>query len=191
VRIDRGAQILSRLPSDQLHRIEATFGVELHLEPILRQATSWVGSRAHAYELRPEFIEAAKEKGKSPYDLYRRRWQLNWNVVRALVEISDASDVGGAIKSEYTILSDLYHALGACRTGVQIAWIVSSGASVGYVIAGGSIRGMGLTLLITLVITLAMFWVFHRTRGSTWSSAQAAMTLGLTGLFKRRPELLG
>lgn len=191
VRIDRGAQILASLPAGQRKQIEAAFDVRLELDPILQRATSWAGSQAHAYELRPSFVAAAKQRGENPYTLYRKQWQLNWNVVRALVEISDGSDIGGAIKSEYTILSDLYHALGACRTGVQIAWSISSAACVGYVIAGEGLGASLLSVALTLIVAAAMFWVFHRTRGSTWSSAQAAMTLGLTGLFKRRPDLLG
>jgi hypothetical protein len=191
VRIDRGAQILSRLPADQLGRIEETFGVKLHFDGILKRSDSWVGSRAHAYELRSEFIEAAKNEHVNPHDRYRRRWQLNWNVVRALVEISDSGEIGGAIKSEYTILSDLYHALGACRTGVQLAWATSTLAAIGYVIAGESVTGAVLTIAATTLFAAILFWVFHRTRGNTWSSAQAALALGLTGLFKRQPELLG
>lgn len=190
VRIDRGAQILSRLPGDQLERIEATFDVSLHLDGILKRSGSWVGTGAHAYELRQEFIEEAEREGVSPRDRYRRRWKLNWDVVRALLELSDGGDVGSSIKSEYTSLSDLYHALGACRTGIQLAWMLSSLVCVGYVLAGESLFGAVLTIAVTLLFSLLLFWVFHRARGNTWSSAQASMALGLTGLFRRHPELL-
>lgn len=191
VRIDRGAQILSRLPGDQLRQIERMFDVDLHFDGILKRSGSWVGARAHAYELRPEFIKEAEEEGVSPRDRYRRRWKLNWDVVRALLELSDGGDVGGSIKSEYTTLSDLYHALGACRTGIQLAWALSSLVCISYIIAGEWVVGAVLTIMITFLFSAVLFWVFHRARGSTWSSAQAAMALGLTGLFRRHPELLG
>ncbi len=188
VRIDRGAQVLSRLPSEQLERVEALFGVELDLEPILRREETWLGRRAHAYRLRDEFV--AQGKGDDAYERYRLRWQENWNIVRALVEVSDGGDSLGALKSEYTTLSDIYHALGACRAGVQLAGVVSIATCLLYALNGDIATSIAMAA-ITLVTTLALFWVFHRTRGHTWVSAQESLKLGLTALFKRRPELLG
>lgn len=187
VRIDRGAQVLSKLPPEQLDHIKALFGVKLDLNPILTPEETWLGKRAHAYRLREEFVTEAKANAQ---ERYRDRWQENWNVVRALVEISDGSDVGGAIRSEYTTLSDIYHALGACRAGAQLAWIVSAVACISYIVDGQGVWNSLLTMAITLFVTLIVFWVFHRARGHTWVSAQESLKFGLTALFKRQPDLL-
>lgn len=186
VRVDRGAQVLFLLPLEQRRRIEALFGVKLKLHSILDPEPTWLGRRAHAYRLKEEFIA----EGPRPLERYRDRWQENWNIVRALVEISDASELGGAIRAEYTTLSDIYHALGACRAGAQLAWIVSFIASSAYVVDGQSVWGSLSTMALTFVITLILFWVFHRARGHTWVSAQESLKFGLTALFKRRPDLL-
>jgi hypothetical protein len=191
VRIDRGAQVLKGLPEEQLKKIESTFGVTLAVsKPVLYKLETRLGKVAHAYVLQRDYVEAAKKDGVKPYDRYKERWQIHWNVVRALIEISEDGDRGGTIRSEYTILSDLYHALGACRTGVLLAWFISLFACIGYLFSGGSWGGVLGTLSITAAVGTVFFFVLHRARGNTWASAQAALTLGLTGLFKRHPELL-
>jgi hypothetical protein len=187
VRIDRGRQILALLPLDQQARIAKLFDVELKLDSILDPELSWLGKRAHAYRLKEEFLAHA---GPNYLQQYRDRWQENWNIVRALVDLSDSTDVGGAIRSEYMTLSDIYHALGACRAGVQLAWLVSTTACIAYIIDGQSFWGSALTMVLTLVTTLILFWVCHRARGHTWVSAQESLKFGLTALFKRRPDLL-
>lgn len=187
VRIDRGAQVLALLPVEQQQQISGLFGVDLQLEAILEPEPSWLGRRAHAYRLTDAFVS---ESRSDALERYRNRWQENWNIVRALVEISDGSEIGGALRSEYITLSDIYHALGACRAGVQLAWIVSFVASTAYVVDGQSAVGSALTMGLTLVATLSLFWVFHRARGHTWVSAQESLKFGLTALFRRRPDLL-
>lgn len=186
VRIDRGRQILALLPPDQQVRVAKLFDVELQLDEILDEEGSWLGRRAHAFSLKYKYW--AQEP--KPFERYRDRWQENWNIVRALVEISDSTDAGGAIRSEYMTLSDIYHALGACRAGIQLAWLVSATACIGYIIDGQSFWGSVLTLVLTLFATLVLFWIFHRARGHTWVSAQESLKFGLTALFKRRPDLL-
>lgn len=186
VRIDRGRQILALLPPDQQARISKLFGIELKLDSILYQERSWLGRRAHAFSLKYEYWA----EGPDPLGRYRDRWQENWNIVRALVEISDSTDAGKAIRSEYMTLSDIYHALGACRAGVQLAWVVSALACIAYIFDGQSFWASLLTMMLTLIATLVLFWVFHRARGHTWVSAQESLKFGLTALFKRRPDLL-
>jgi hypothetical protein len=186
VRIDRGRQILALLPPDQQASVGKLFNVVLQLDSILDQEQSWLGKRAHAFSLKYEYWA----KGPDPLDRYRDRWQENWNIVRALVEISDSTDAGAAIRSEYMTLSDIYHALGACRAGVQLAWLVSASACIAYIVDGQSFWGSALTMVLTLLATLVLFWVFHRARGHTWVSAQESLKFGLTALFKRHPDLL-
>lgn len=186
VRIDRGHQILALLPSDQQALIAELFGVTLKLEEILEPERSWLGKRSHAYKLKDEF---RIQEGRDYLQRYRDRWQENWNIVRALVEISD-SNGGGAIRSEYITLSDIYHALGASRAGVQLAWLVSTAACFAYAIDGQSLWGILLTIALTSITTLVLFWVCHRARGHTWVSAQESLKFGLTALFKRCPDLL-
>lgn len=191
VRVDRGAQVLKDLPDQQLRRIEETFDCTLSVrKKVLHKVKTPLGLVAHAYVLKREYIKEAEREGAEPYQRYRKRWEDHWNVVRALVEISEVGETSGAIRSEYTILSDLYHALGACRTGVLLAWFTTLFACVGYLFAGGSFSGVLWTLLSTAALAAIFFFVLHRARGNTWTSAQAALTLGLIGLFKRRPDLL-
>lgn len=187
VRIDRGAQVLALLPSDQQQRIADLFGVTLQLESILEPEVTWLGKRSHAYRLTSSFVSKNK---KTAHRRYRDRWQENWNIVRALVELSDGKDIGGSLKSEYTTLSDIYHALGACRAGVQLAWIVSAIACIAYILDGQSIWGSIASMIISFIVTLVLFWVFHRARGHTWVSAQESLKFGLTALFRQNPELL-
>ena len=187
IRIDRGAQVLSALSAGQRAAVADLFEVELSLEPAAEPVRSGVGRRLRALELRDDY----RFMHEDPEGHYRRRWRTNWDVMRVLVEISDGSDVGAVIKAEYTILSDLYHALGACRTGVQVAWGVSLIISLGYVLEGnGELSDAMAAAALGGVPSALLAWIFHRTRGQTWMSAQAALKLGLVGLFKRRPDLL-
>jgi hypothetical protein len=193
VRSDRGANVLEGLPVKQLAEIENLFGVELNLDaPTLEKVNTWLGRTAHAHVLAPAFVKAALEAKEHPYERYRKRWSEHWNIVRALIEISDDStNSGSALRSEYTTLSDLYHALGACRIGVLLAEFTSIFAGIGYGMSGGSWWGALANFGVVVVIGTAFFFIFHRARGNTWLSAQHSLTLGLTGLFRRQPGLLG
>ncbi|HEV7399200.1 MAG TPA: hypothetical protein VGN84_02915 [Solirubrobacterales bacterium] len=191
VRIDRGAQVLKGLPDEQLAQIGLIFGTKLEVtESVLHKVKTPVGNIAHAYVLHHKYLEEAIKDGVSAYSRYQTRWKGHWNVVRALVEISEEGDLSGAIRSEYMILSDLYHALGACRTGVLLAWSISLFACIGYLIAGSSVIAVFATLALTAGLAAIFFFVLHRARGNTWTSAQEGLTLSLSGLFKRKPELL-
>lgn len=156
------------MPNASRRRIQAPICPE-KCHRAVRRTALWLVTR-----LRPANYTCRGENGKS-----------------GLVEISDSTDAGAAIRSEYTTLSDIYHALGACRAGIQFAWIVSASACIAYIIDGQSFWASVLTMVLTLLATLVLFWVFHRARGHTWVSAQESLKFGLTALFKRRPDLLG
>lgn len=192
VRVDRGARVLSSLPAEQQRRIEGLFDVELELEWILRLEQTRLGELAHAYRLGDEFIAANED---DPYEAYRLRRQKHSNVLRSLVGIGDGVELGNTIKSEYTTLSDIYHALGACRTGVQLAGLGSLIIillSVMFEWPGFwcGLLAVGVTSIVTGAVTAALLWVFHQTRRNSWNSAEVFLQLSLTALFKRHPELL-
>lgn len=192
VRMDRGAEVLKGLPSEQLAEIETFFGLALAFDDITRKVDTRLGRTAHAYEFTPGYVKKAEAEGRMPYDIYKKLWQDHWNIVRALVEIgADDMTTGSVIRSEYMILSDFYHALGACRIGVLLAESTSIIASVIYVFYGGSWVGSLGMIGVTILVGTAFFFIFHRARGNTWASAQRELSLGLTGLLKRNPGLLG
>lgn len=60
----------------------------------------------------------ANEELNSAYDT---RWRDNWLVVMAALDVGEDRDSLAEIKREYTNLSDIYHALGACRTALAAA----------------------------------------------------------------------
>ncbi len=185
VRIDRGAQVLVRLPLEQRERIEAFFEVELDLRPsVERRSGSWIGKLVPVYDLLPEYVERLETP---PQAAYRQRWRQNSDVLNELVEISQTNGEKVRIMDSF----DRCEALGACRIGTQVAWLVSALACVAYVFAGGRIWGSLVALLATGLCAVLLVLVFHYARGRTWESGHAVIALHLRGLLKRRPDLLG
>ena len=60
------------------------------------------------------------ERGKPDDDTYAKQWYRNAHAVRCLAN-SIAVSGDGEIKKEYSALTDIYHALGACRIAVAMA----------------------------------------------------------------------
>ena len=58
---------------------------------------------------------------------YHERFIRHWSIVVSMLDFTCGFQHAGAIKNEYTSGSDIYHALGAARTGIVGAWYVSLG----------------------------------------------------------------
>jgi hypothetical protein len=193
VRADRGWQVLRSLAPSQVWALQKIFATEIDTKdphrPIERPKSlfkepckavmHWLG----LLELTGPMADLPMGQRQ---EAYQRRWYANWGVLRSIVDIAGAVPESSQIKSEYTTLSDIYHALGAARTAVTIAWVVIVGVSIPHLqrISAeplGSLAG----LLAISAMTLALGLILHFARNQTWKSASAALRLGLRWLFWR------
>lgn len=60
-------------------------------------------------------------------NFYHERFIRHWSIVVSMLDFTCGFQNAEAIKNEYTSGSDIYHALGATRTGIVGAWYVSLG----------------------------------------------------------------
>lgn len=123
---------------------------------------------------------------------YEERWYDNWDVLRAMLEAAVDFPGGSELKSEYVVLSDVYHALGACRTACSVAWLSSA-----VVVAVCLFTDPGTDLLRSILsIVLAggvssLLWlVLNQTRRQTWKSAEKSLVYGLRYFLTRNPGFL-
>lgn len=136
-----------------------------------------------------------KIEAERVYREYDGRWQRNWAVMRSLIEVASMKDEGKPMRSEYTLLSDIYHALGACRTAVELSWVLSLGvllacASFGQIASDQQLLRIAGAIAVPLVAAFALFALFHKTRRATWNSAQLSLEMSLNAIFRKYPDLL-
>lgn len=159
----------------------------------------WAGGKLGIRELAPEFIErwpfkdapTPKEEWRQAAAFYKRRWRTNWDIVVALVEAAAEYPDTASIKAEYTILSDLYHALGACRTACSLAFALSTMTLILCVLIGDfdpwrMAVGIGLSFLLCSGLWLLL----NHSRRQTWKAASKMMRHGFRRLMNRHPEFL-
>jgi hypothetical protein len=166
------------------------------LKKLLRRLGGTLGVR----ELSPEFIHrwpfnegspTPVEEWERAKEFYELRWRTNWDVVVALVEAAAAYPDTGSIKGEYTILTDLYHALGACRTACALAFWISS-VSIGiYTLTAHANAAKGLGAIgLGLIFCVSLWLLLNYSRHQTWRAAAQMMRHGFRRLIKRHPEFL-
>lgn len=192
VRLDRGSQILHHLEPDQVAALNEIFKANLDVsKPYdrVRNPGWWF-----AHPRRKFYFWAGKLKlnqnwlGSEDKDerrrCYERRWHENWDVLRAVLDISGSIRGSGQIKHEYTILSDLYHALGASRKAITFGWLAI--VLLAIVHFGriennypGSLKGLAVITVLTALVNSALY----RTRRRTWKSAAASLQFSLRWLF--------
>jgi hypothetical protein len=190
IRLDRGSQILSVFSSQQIEALEEVFGVTLDITKPHRRAQRGLARVVPLLELSNAY-RAQFESPARAAEQYRSRWYQNWDVLRALVDICESTEATRGIKREYTTLSDLYHALGASRTALWVAWVASTIVTLIYVANGhGNLETGLLSVVGGLVLTSAGLVVLHQTRRQTWMSAQASLKFGLLWIFDNHPQLL-
>jgi hypothetical protein len=173
-------------------RLDASKG----LKKLLRRMGGALGIR----EMSPEFIErwpfdagspAPDEEWDRAKDFYEHRWRTNWDVVVALVEAAAGYPDTGSIKGEYTILTDLYHALGACRTACALSFSIAT-VSIGlYTLVAHIDLILGLeAMAIGFAFCLSLWLLFNYSRRQTWRAAAQMMRHGFRRLINRHPEFL-
>ena len=197
VRRDRGAEVLAQLPSAQLHELREVFGAELDIEEVheevpkaslLRHPAHSLFYRLHLLQLSDDWNEDLEESEREKR--FCTRWYENWDVMRALVDVAGA-DANTQLKQEYTTLSDLYHAIGASRAAVVIAFFVAAIDLAAHPTRiGDHPVGSASGFAAIFAISLALWWVFHRARGNTWRSASRSLGLGLRWFYFNRQKLV-
>ena len=141
--------------------------------------------------INPDDPLANREAYKLAADRYEKRWYRNWDALRALIDQAKSVPEGEVVKNEYTTLSDIYHALGACRTAATMAWVVSAILLALNVSWGGADPGdAAIAVLVTGLVSAFLWWVLNETRRQTWKSAQRALQYGLRYVLHRHPNLL-
>ena len=124
--------------------------------------------------------------------IYADNWRENWTVFRSLLDLAASHAEAKELKTEFTTLSDIYHALGASRLAVPVGWLIG----VIYAVAGYTPRVLDHLLRVIfaaalmLVVCTFVFWVLHRARRATWRSALACAHYGLTWCFATHPEFM-
>lgn len=185
------AELRGTIPVARRDRLDASKGI--------KWAIRWLGGQLRMRELSPEFIQRWPfdqapdpdqewEQAKAFYEL---RWRTNWDLAVALIEAAAEYPDTASIKHEYTILSDLYHALGACRTACSLAFWVTLLITMAYVlIASGDFWCAAFTLGIGAGICLGLWLLLNHSRQQTWRAASKMIRHGFRRLINRHPDFL-
>jgi hypothetical protein len=197
VRADRGWQILKGFSPGQIETLEKIFGEAIDLtephdfvpraRPWYRHPVQKLRRMLGLLEIKSD-IEDIEERRK----LYERRWYYNWDILRAILDITGSISGSSQIKSEYTTLSDIYHSLGAARTAVALSWTM-----VVLLVASdferwqGELVGSLVGVLVISTLTLFLYFVLHTARRRTWKSASASLRLGLRWFFLKYADEIG
>jgi hypothetical protein len=201
VRADRGWQILRGFDPAQIETLEKIFGDTIEVDephdfvprcgPWYRHPVHKVKRMLGLLEIKGQLTEVTMDKRERQKE-YEHRWFFNWDVLRAILDISASVSGSTQIKSEYTTLSDIYHALGATRTAIAWGWVIAMVVALSH---RGRIEdgllGSALGLIVTLAVTLALYLVLHTSRRRTWKSAAASLRLGLRWFFLKYADELG
>jgi hypothetical protein len=166
---DRGAEILGPLPPDRLAQLRHRFGARLDVR-------RWYAHRPRKPYATPVLDEAAIRAAYPTSDD-----GLAWSgaaapkpiigtrtgpVFRSLLDLAASHAEAKELKTEFTTLSDIYHALGASRLAVPVGWLLG----VTYAVAGYTPRVLDHLLRVVFAAALMfavcvfVFWVLHRAR---------------------------
>lgn len=195
VRADRGWRILSSLEPSQVGALEAIFNVDIDVEEpyeVVADPKHWYRNPRQKLQHSLRMLELTGRMREKPMvgdqrkRAYERRWYANWDVLRSILDIAGTIPGSSQIKTEYTVLSDLYHALGAARTAVVSAWSLVLVLAVTHLgrIGDNWWRSFGGAIAIS-VITWTLYFILHAARRRTWKSASSSLRLGLRWLFWR------
>ena len=189
VRLDRGSQVLSNFEDGQIEVLRELFGAPLDVSKPYSRDRAWLVRRVGMLKLDAGYISRFESR-RAAQDAYRDRWYDNWDVLRAVVDISEAREATRGIKREYVNLSDLYHALGATRTALMGGWLF---ALAGCGAAAIHRHERALDWLIGAacfsVASACAVGVIHQTRRQTWTSAWKSLLYGLRWVFDHHPDL--
>lgn len=198
VRADRGARILGSLEESQIKSLETIFDTDICTQEPYDKVPApegpWYQSplqRAqhllHMLQLDDEFEQIGDLKERR--EAYEGRWYANWDVLRAILDIAGSIPGAAQVKTEYTVLSDIYHSLGAARTAVMWGWGVVIFLALTHVgrLADRPFGTLASLAAITL-LTAILYFMLHTARRRTWKSASASLRFGLRWLFWRHAQ---
>jgi hypothetical protein len=114
---DRGADILGALPEEARGLIEERTGETPILCDWYTRKRIWPG-RLSVLVLHKQY------RNRNGRESFRASRQKNWNLLRTYLDIVCIKAESMEFKHEYTTVSDIYHAQGASRISVLLAWIV-------------------------------------------------------------------
>jgi hypothetical protein len=213
VTLDRGAEILRRLPPDVLERLRTLFDARLDVRRSHVLAKDFLGRQASAlvldeqqlkaryHDVGADRIGAFELDERNPERIYTDNWYENWSVFRSVLDFACAYGQGAELKREFTTLSDIYHALGASRVAVILGWgggILYVATAHGHDAVDHPVKSL-VALLFTAIATAVTVVALHQTRRATWASASKCAGLGLRwcfsieedGLLRRLPQERG
>lgn len=134
--------------------------------------------------LRPEFhLPDCKGSPKTKLPInckpcrkaYKDSFVLNWTSTQSLIDYASATADRAWVKGEYTVGSDLYHALGAARTSLSVSVPLAGYVAIlhGYLVPRYALRALadeGLlpravaVFIVWLLSTAALWFVFRKSR---------------------------
>jgi hypothetical protein len=162
---DRGGAILSGLKGvdgDPLSRIQQAYDVQLNLE-VSRGAT----------------------------EQYRKAWHTHNSIVRSLIN-TIATCGGEAIRRDFTNLSDIYHALGACRLVAPLALLATTIFAVSNQTGPISEHpfSTAVAAIFMSLLSSMIFLTCHANRRDTWNTMTKQLQRDLRIWFTRHPSFL-
>jgi hypothetical protein len=176
---DRGADILRALPDEVRELMKQRTGEV----PVLKD---WYMQK-RLRPIGPSLLILRKEyRTRSGREYYRESRQRNWSLLRAYLDIVCIKTESTEFKSEYTTVSDIYHAQGASRISVLLAWVVYIAFNA---IQGSSHLHQHLgTRVIALAVAsgiAAFFWyILTEARFGTYSTLDDTLRYTLVWLSK-------
>jgi hypothetical protein len=211
VRRDRGGEILGALPEQQLDHLRHVFGMELNVDRRYRPAGTLLSPKARDHRtddwslrferwpvVGPAYARVVRGFGllelcmelypglsfEAAAKRYKRQWYENWDAVRATLDALALRN-GKEIKSEYTSLSDIYHALGASRAAATTAWVlfVTYNALVHWGDMADHLVGSLLLVGASAATSAFLAYVFHVARRRTWKVVASTVSHGLRSVL--------
>jgi hypothetical protein len=122
---------------------------------------------------------------------YRRAWHTHNSIVRSLIN-TIATNGGSAIRQDFTNLSDIYHALGACRLVAPLALFATFVFAMSNHIAAieNYPYSTAAAAIFMSAMTLIIFLTCHANRRDTWHTMTKQLQRDLRIWFTRKPSFL-
>jgi hypothetical protein len=133
----------------------------------------------------PYVLVLKKEhRTRSGRKLYHEARQTNWNIVTSYLDIICMKTDSTVVKTEYTSNSDIYHAQGASRISIIIAWATYVGYSLFQNLghhAEPLFAKIGVLILITL-ISMVLWVIVTEVRAGTYRTMHGRLRNSLVWL---------
>lgn len=186
VNFDRGTDILTRLDDAFVTRIASRLHVPLDLESMTENwfpMETLFPALSNAFpRLRQRFpliMLQEAHRSSSGAGRYIERQRNNWHLVRCILD--EQARESTIVKSEFTTISDIYHALGAVRvaTTFALATFLTYNVFDNHSVLQEQPGWTAAALVLSLALVLALRLVLRRARWSTLHVAQDTLAHGL------------